>query len=110
MAYATAAQVKERLDIAAGDTSQDTKIAAKITQANSKIDWVLKQNGMTVPVTEPPGLVNHLSEIEADYAAGLFLEDRGPAWKERANALKQRALDDLEELIELDFESGVAVA
>ena len=58
MTYATADQVKERLDIS--DTSQDTKIAAKLTQANRIIDGKLKRF-TTVPITTPTEIVNLLA-------------------------------------------------
>jgi len=99
MVYATVPDVKERLDISTGDTSQDPKINAKITQADRVINFILKTHGVTVPVAEPEELVNILAEIEADYAAGLFIEDRGPQWREQANALKKRALDALDVVV-----------
>ncbi|MEM7820015.1 MAG: hypothetical protein QW761_00205, partial [Candidatus Aenigmatarchaeota archaeon] len=94
--YATAADVKERLDIQIGDISQDSKINVKLTQADRIINFILKSHGVSVPVEDPVELLNILVEIEADYAAGLFIEDRGPQWRDQAAVLKKRALDALD--------------
>ncbi|MEM3646533.1 MAG: hypothetical protein QW334_00110 [Thermofilum sp.] len=108
MVYATAADVKERLDLQPSDTSQDSKINAKLTQADRIINFILKTHGLTVPVTGPEELLNMLIEIEADYAAGLFIEDRGPQWREQAALLKKRALDALD-LVARSLKKGTVV-
>jgi len=103
MGYATATMVKERLDIT--DASQDTKITAKLTQANRIIDGKLKSL-TTVPVTTPTEIVNLLAEVEADLAAGLLVEDRGPGWKDQATVFKKRADEGLQDVLSY-FEEGV---
>jgi len=105
MTYATADQVKERLDIS--DTSQDTKIAAKLTQANRIIDGKLKRF-TTVPITTPTEIVNLLAEVEADLAAGLLVEDRGPVWKDQATVFKKRADEGLEAVLSY-FRQGTVI-
>lgn len=109
LGYGTEAKVKDRLDIATADTSQATKITAKLAQANAYIEAKLTSHGAAVPVTAPADVLAALVEIESDLAAGLFLEDRGPQFKEQANRLKVRAKDDLAQLLFDHFTSGGVV-
>jgi hypothetical protein len=97
--------VKERLDIS--DSSQDAKITAKLTQANRILDGKLKLH-TTVPVTTPTEVVNLLTEVEADLAAGLLVEDRGPSWKDQATVFKKRADEGLETILSY-FRQGTVI-
>ncbi|MEM3646559.1 MAG: hypothetical protein QW334_00240 [Thermofilum sp.] len=106
MTYAYPSMVKERLDTLPADSSQDVKIEAKLQQANVMINFELSFY-TSIPVSAPDVLVDMLAEVEADLAAGLFLEDRGPAMAERANVFKNRAREALDKIINLFFKRGV---
>jgi len=90
--------VKQRLEIQDSETTYDTVLDAKITAADVSIDEELREF-TSVPLSTVPQVIK---EISADWATGLFTQDRFPA-DAKGDLLIKRAKEALDRYIAKNY-------
>lgn len=109
MTYGQVADVKERLNVAELDTTQDDRITRALNQTDALIDLELS-GYVTTPLTT--GISNVIIDVANDWAAGLIQQEiinptgQSPSGYPQTiteNVLIQRAKAHLARYIELNF-------
>ena len=103
MAYTTSAKVKEWLNIPSSNTQNDAEISSIITSVEHDIDLILK-GYTTLPIQ--PEFSGELSDISAEWCAGVFCKRRAPRGEASEQLFICEAKERLQRLIESHFISS----